>query len=170
VSVTVRVANVHDAAAVLGLLRRVIGEPGVNIPLQPDEITATVEEQRAVIEELADEPRAVMLVAEIEGAIVGELSLRPMAPRRALAHVAVLGISVDAGWRGRGVGSALMTHAIAWAERAGYLRIELNVYARNTAAIRLYERFGFVLEGRRRKLIREGDVFLDDLVMARLSR
>ncbi len=77
-------------------------------------------------------------------------------------------MSVKQPWRGRGVGRALMTEALAWAPTVGIKRIELYVYVRNAPAIRLYERFGFETEGRRRGFIREGDEYLDDLVMARL--
>jgi putative acetyltransferase len=49
------------------------------------------------------------------------------------------------------------------------LRLELYVYARNAPAIALYEKLGFAHEGKRAAFIRDGDAFLDDLVMARLS-
>lgn len=167
-SVTVREARLRDAAALVAHLRRLVAEPGINIPLAPDELTLTVEDERARLEDLAASPRSVLFVADADGQLAGELSLRPVAPRRALQHVAVLGMSVDAAWRGRGIGSTLLTEAVAWAPRTGFTRIELNVYVRNAAAIRLYERFGFEREGRRRRFIREGDTYLDDLVMARL--
>jgi putative acetyltransferase len=77
-------------------------------------------------------------------------------------------MSVKHDWRRKGVGRALMTEALAWAPTAGITRVELYVYARNAAAIALYEQLGFVVEGRRRNFIREGDAYLDDLVMARL--
>ena len=168
-TVTVRRAIPGDARALIAHLKELAAEPGINIPLAPDEVTMTVEDERDMIEDFAESPRAVMLVAIGDGAIVGELSLRAISPRRAVQHVATLGMSVRADWRGRGVGAALLTDAIAWADGAGIVRIELYVYARNTPAIHLYEKFGFEHEGRRRKFIREGDTYLDDLVMARVS-
>jgi ribosomal protein S18 acetylase RimI-like enzyme len=168
VSVRIREARAGDARALVEHLRRLAAEPGINIPLSPDEVTPTVEQQRELIEEISASPRRLLLVAEEGEARAGEHSLAPMSLRRAIAHVAVLGMSVHAGWRGRGVGTALMTEALAWAPGAGFSRIELNVYARNAAAIGLYEKFGFEREGRRRRFIREGDVYLDDLVMAKL--
>ena len=166
--VTVRRATPADARALVAHLKALAAEPGINIPLAPDEITLTTDDERDIIEDFAESPRAILLVAIGEGAMVGELSLKAISPRRAVQHVAALGMSVRADWRGRGVGAALLTEAIAWAETVGILRIELYVYARNTPAIRLYERFGFELEGRRRKFIREGETYLDDLVMARV--
>jgi RimJ/RimL family protein N-acetyltransferase len=57
---------------------------------------------------------------------------------------------------------------IAWAERGGVVRkINLKVRADNTAAIRLYERMGWVHEGRTtRDTLIDGE-FSDCLMMGR---
>lgn len=167
-SITVREATPSDAAALLAHLKAIAAEPGINIPLAADEITTTLEQEKALLADIAESPRAIMLVAEAGGALVGELSLKAISTRRAVRHVATLGMSVKQDWRGKGVGRALLADALAWAPTAGITRVELYVYARNAPAIALYERFGFVVEGRRRNFIREGDAYLDDLVMAKL--
>jgi putative acetyltransferase len=60
-----------------------------------------------------------------------------------------------------------MQRAIEWAKTVGQLRrIELFVYVTNAPAIRLYERHGFVVEGKRRNAIRVGNDFVADLIMA----
>jgi GNAT superfamily N-acetyltransferase len=46
--------------------------------------------------------------------------------------------------RRQGVGDALVQRVIAWAEQAGFTRLELAVTVGNEAAERLYERCGFV--------------------------
>ena len=167
-SITVREASPKDAAALLAHLKELTAEPGINIPLGPDEVTTTLEQEKSLLAEIANSPNAIMLVAEADGAIVGELSLKTISPRRAVKHVATLGMSVKQTWRHKGVGSALLADAIAWAPSAGIKRIELYVYARNTPAIALYEKFGFATEGRRKAFIREGDQYLDDFVMGRV--
>jgi len=166
--IAVREATPTDAAALLDHLKALAAEPGINIPLDPDEISTTLEQERALLADIAASPRAIMLVAEVDRTIVGELSLKAISSRRAVQHVATLGMSVKAASRGKGVGRALMTDAIEWAPTAGIKRIELYVYARNAPAIALYEKFGFAVEGRRKGFIREGDAYLDDFVMARL--
>ena len=86
-----------------------------------------------------------------------------------MRHAALLGVSVRAGWRDRGVGSALLAAALDWARATGVVtRIELSVYAENARAIHLYEKFGFAIEGRRRDAVRHSGRLVDDLVMARL--
>lgn len=108
----------------------------------------------------------LFLIAEVEGVRVGELNLR-RGSRAAFRHSAMLGMSVACEWRNQRLGSAMMRRALEWAKARGDLRrIELYVYATNVPAIRLYERHGFVIEGRRRGAVRVGDAFVDDLLMA----
>jgi putative acetyltransferase len=158
-----------DAAPLLTLLRELIAEPGVNVPLQPDEVKRTDEEQLAKVTDFASSPRAAMFVATADNAIVGQISVQPVSTRRALLHVGTLGLAVVKAWRGRGVGAALMQPMLDWAHAAGYTRVELAVYVRNTPAVRLYQKFGFQIEGTRRNYIREGASYVDDYIMARLD-
>ncbi len=165
--ITVREATPADAATLVAHLRELAAEPGINLPLTPDEVIS-IEQERAILDEFSRSPRAIMLVAQAEGTLVGELSLKAISSRRAVAHVATLGMSVKQGWRRKGVGRELLTAALEWAPTASIKRIELYVYARNVAAIGLYEALGFATEGRRKAFIREGDAYLDDLIMARV--
>ena len=62
-----------------------------------------------------------------------------------------------------------MAEAMDWAANTGTIsRIELFVYASNTAAVHLYKQFGFEVEGRRQRAVRQNGQFIDDLIMARL--
>ncbi len=67
-------------------------------------------------------------------------------------------------WRGRGVGSALMSAAIDWARERGLHKLSLSVWPHNAAAIALYRKYGFVEEGRRVQQIRRQSGELWDLV------
>jgi ribosomal protein S18 acetylase RimI-like enzyme len=62
-------------------------------------------------------------------------------PRRS----ASIGIAVDEAWRGRGIGTALMDTAAAWAVGRGLDALELDVADPNADARRLYERLGYGL-------------------------
>jgi RimJ/RimL family protein N-acetyltransferase len=68
-----------------------------------------------------------------------------------------IGMLVAREWRGRGVGSALVAAAIAWARERGLHKLSLSVFAHNRAAIALYHKFGFVEEGRRVKHFRRAN-------------
>jgi ribosomal protein S18 acetylase RimI-like enzyme len=67
-----------------------------------------------------------------------------------LRHRGQLGMGVRADARRQGFGDALLRATLAAARRqGGMVRIDLEVRADNGAAIRLYQRHGFQLEGRR---------------------
>jgi L-phenylalanine/L-methionine N-acetyltransferase len=109
------------------------------------------------------------LVAMRDGEVVGQLGLEVFpSPRR--RHVATLGMGVKASARKMGVGSALLAAAIDAAERwMNVSRIEIEVYTDNEAAIALYKRHGFALEGTcRRYAFRNGE-YVDAHIMARVA-
>lgn len=161
----VRVATASDATWFIQHVRSLVAEPDAKIPLRADEFVVT-HDQQAELFTGAERRGDLFLVAEVHGKLVGELNLR-RGSRAAFKHSALLGMSVAREWRNQRIGSALMRHAIAWAKAEGGLRrIELYVYASNAPAIRLYERHGFIIEGKRRGAIRVGDDFVDDLLMS----
>jgi L-phenylalanine/L-methionine N-acetyltransferase len=115
-----------------------------------------------------DPNSSYVLVAVVDGKAVGIGSLF-WASRPRKRHVADLGIMVHDDYQGRGIGKRLMAALVDTSDRwLGLLRIELEVYADNERAIKLYERFGFVMEGRKRMdAFRDGQ-YVDSLVMGRI--
>lgn len=108
------------------------------------------------------------LVAEVDGRVVGNAGLhRNRRPRN--LHVAAFGISVHDASQGQGIGKALLAALIDAADRwLNIVRIELEVWPDNERAIKLYESFGFVSEGRKRmNAFRDGQ-YVDSLLMARI--
>ena len=81
-------------------------------------------------------------------------------------HNGRLGIGVLRAHRRQGVGRRLIEAALVSARTCGLVRVELEVFAANTAAIRLYEAHGFELEGCRRKARRTRRGYEDVLMMA----
>jgi RimJ/RimL family protein N-acetyltransferase len=75
-----------------------------------------------------------------------------------------IGMMVAAGWRGQGVGTALVAAAIERARRRGLHKLALGVFLQNEAAIALYRKFGFVDEGRRIQHIRRANGESWDLI------
>ncbi len=109
------------------------------------------------------------LVACVDGEVVGDIGLQtfPNRPRR--RHVGEIGMAVRDDMQGKGVGSALMGAVVDLADNWLNLeRLELEVYIDNEPAIRLYKKFGFVIEGTLvRFAFREGQ-YVDAYTMARL--
>ncbi len=109
------------------------------------------------------------LVACVENEIIGQLGLHtfPNFPRR--RHVGQLGMSIRDDWQGKGAGSALMQAAIELAENwLNLSRLELDVFTDNEPAMRLYKKFGFVIEGTHHKFAYRDGAFMDVYAMARL--
>ena len=75
-----------------------------------------------------------------------------------------IGMLVARDRRGQGVGSALVTAAIEWSRERGLHKLSLGVFPHNDAAIALYRKHGFEVEGRRRKHIRRANGELWDLI------
>jgi RimJ/RimL family protein N-acetyltransferase len=166
--VVIRTAQPADAANLIAYIRELLTEPNLHLPLTSAEFTLTIAEEQQLLADVAAADNSVVLLAEVDTHIVGELNLKG-GKRQATRHSALLGISVRQDWRSQGVGSALMTQAIAWARGSGVItRIELYVYERNQAAVHLYQKFDFELEGRRHRALYQNGEYLDDLVMALL--
>jgi ribosomal protein S18 acetylase RimI-like enzyme len=107
-----------------------------------------------------DAPEDV-LVAELDGAVVGYVKLRRPTALSAHRHVLqVGGLAVDPAVQRRGVGRVLVVAAIEEARR-----LTLHVLATNHGARALYAHCGFAVEGvRRGEFLLEGE-YVDDVLM-----
>jgi RimJ/RimL family protein N-acetyltransferase len=125
-------------------------------------------DERRYIRALNRHPDAALYVAELEGGeLAGRLSLM-RDPHPSSKHVADLGLMVAAVHRRRGIGTALMETAEAWARGAGVTKLELHVFPHNEPAIALYEKLGYEREGLRRgQYARSDGSFSDVILMAK---
>jgi RimJ/RimL family protein N-acetyltransferase len=157
---TLRSAGPEDAAAMTDYLRQTAGETEFMLRC-PDEVRITEEEEAALAA-----PDRVLLGAWRDGELLGNLGLYPVAEgHRKLAHRAEAGIAVKKPYWGLGLGRALMLEAIGLAPQLGFSRLELEVYASNVRARRLYERLGFEATGRIPEAFRLASGRFDDAVL-----
>ncbi len=163
-AVRLRTARPNDAKALARLLDAVAAEPDSGLLLRPGEMKARDWKHR--VADSHTDPRYLMLVAELDGTLVGNLGLRPD-PHPASRHVLWVGMSVVREARGLGVGGALLEAAAGWAAESGAERLVLGVFPENRRAVAFYERHGFVREGLRRDQYRRGDEYHDEMLMAR---
>lgn len=122
------------------------------------------------VEERVNNPQSNVYryVAEVEGRAIGSISLvRPKNARR--DHSGSIGMGVHPDYWGRGVGSALMEAVVDLADKwLNLKRVELDVNVDNAAGIRLYENFGFEVEGTRRFHAYGDGRWADSYFMARI--
>jgi RimJ/RimL family protein N-acetyltransferase len=99
-------------------------------------------DRAASFDDFLTKPHRARFVALIDGVLVGDLGV--------VNHfgVAELGMMVRDGFRGQGIGSALMDACVGWARDDGAYKVTLQTWPHNTTAIALYKRFGFEVEGR----------------------
>ena len=161
--VVIRPAEPDDAAELVELAAAVAAEPEGWL-LTRGTWRAPSDERR-YIKAIRRSGDAAVLVAEAPAGLVGRLSIA-RDPHPASPHVADLGLLVAPSHRRRGIGTALLDGAVAWARAAGIEKVELHVFPHNAAAIRLYERYGFVEEGLRRRHYRRDGEELDAVLMA----
>ena len=154
--VVVRPAREREVDAIVELFVEVAAEGrwiGTELPVDR-------ERRRLRLREELRRQDAIVLVAEVGGRIVGELGMDV-----AGYGVADFGMLVAEGWRGRGVGTALLRAGIEWARRAGAHKVALQVWPHNDAAIALYEKLGFRREGLLRRHYRRRNGELWDAVV-----
>lgn len=109
-----------------------------------------------------------LLVALYDGVVVGTAGLHLQKNVRR-SHVAMLGMGVADSFTGRGVGTALLAEMLSMADNwLNLLRVELTVFCDNTAAVHLYSKFGFEVEGTHRAYALRNGIFTDCYSMARL--
>ncbi len=110
-----------------------------------------------------------ILVGLIDGEVVGVIGLHTSSRPR-VNHRAEIGMMVRDDWQGKGIGTALMQAVIDLADRwLNLTRIELTVFTDNEAAIALYRKFKFEIEGTLRKYAFRDGMFVDAYMMARVK-
>jgi putative acetyltransferase len=157
--VVVRPAEADDFDAWLAVFETVAAEGkwiGSEVPFDREA------RRRGYEHTLADEHATSFLAVDpATDAVVGQLFIGVQS-----YGVADLGMAILDGWRGRGVGSALMAAAVDFARAHGAHKVALQVWPHNTRAVALYEKFGFAVEGRlRRHWPRKNGELWDALVM-----
>ena len=166
----IRRAVPDDAPAIIAYVKDVCSQPDIDLPLEPDEFTYTIDEERKLLQDAATSDNSIFLLAEADNRILG-MSHAVGGKRRATRHAVTIGITVHRDHRNQGIGTALLQSLIDWAKSTTTVkRIELFVYARNDQAIHVYQKLGFKTEGRRQNSARDRRTgqLIDDLVMALL--
>ena len=96
--------------------------------------------------------------------VVGWADITPSSNPR-LSHRGFLGMGLTKEFRGKGLGTQLLTKALEHAKGIALEKVELHVYTENAAAINLYKKRGFREVGVIKHYRRLGDRYFDCLEM-----
>ena len=114
----------------------------------PDENSFDAEQEAAFLEDKTKSPNEIEIVAIVDGKVAGTAGIEAVGSKDKVKHRAEFGIGILREYWGLGLGRALTQACIQCAREAGYLQLELNVVAENTAALSLYRGLGFEEFGR----------------------
>lgn len=114
-----------------------------------------------------------LLVAEVDenGAkkAVGLVGLHVSRNPR-LRHSASIGIMVHVDYQGKGIGTALLKKVIDLADNwLMLMRLELTAFVENERAVKLYQSFGFQIEGTKKYAAIRNGKYADEYLMARYN-
>ena len=101
--------------------------------------------------------------------MVGWAALSPISDRCVYGGVVEGSVYVSEDARGQGVGRMLLAEVVASSERSGIWTIQAGVFPENTASVRLHERAGFRIVGRRERLAKLAGAWRDVLLLERRS-
>ena len=164
----IREAEPGDAVELVTFLNRVSLETDFT-SLDGDGILLTGEEMEVFLNKQASSDNQISLLAFLNGKIAGLVNITAD-QRKRVRHIGDLFIVIGKRYWNNGLGSLLIEEAIEWAQASGILRrLQLTVQTRNQAAVHLYQKHGFVIEGRQeRGAYIEEAKFIDVYLMGKL--
>lgn len=160
----IRPIRVEDASAV-NEMRRMDGVRENTLSIISERLTRSEE----FIKGLPEGHHLLVAETEEEGVkkVVGVVGVEVKHNPR-LRHSASIGIMVHTRYQGKGIGKALMEKAIDLADNwLMLIRLELEVFVDNEAAIRLYKSVGFEIEGIKKYAAVRNGKYEDNYLMAR---
>lgn len=164
--VRVRASTLADAPAIL-VLHAAAASRGGGLAREPDEM-ALAPIEAALARSLES---GVALSAWAGEDIAGEIHASRLGPRQFAHNLTDLTVAVHPEFQGRGIGAQLFEALFAEAAKLSprIERIELMCREGNLGAVQLYQRLGFVIEGRFQRRVRLADGTVeDDLAMAKV--
>ncbi|WP_461813075.1 GNAT family N-acetyltransferase [Faecalimonas sp.] len=145
-NVVFREAVVEDAKEIVDFYNYVGGETSY-LSFEKDEYPLDVEAQRENIKETNESSINEMLLAVVDGKIVGIGTINSSHKIKS-RHCGELGIVVARAYQGKGIGTSIINQLIDWAKQNGTTtRIQLDTRKDNELAVKLYKKLGFELEG-----------------------
>tara|TARA_R110002126_G_scaffold247973_2_gene390790 strand:+ start:1933 stop:2421 length:489 start_codon:yes stop_codon:yes gene_type:complete len=135
---------------------------------EPGETAAvTIEQTQNRVQHILSQENSTTLLAEDDGKHVGYLMVNGGMFKRN-RHSAYIVIAVLQAYANQGVGTRLFESLFAWALKHQITRLDLTVMSHNKAAIALYQKMGFEIEGTKKKSLCVDGIYRDEYYMAKI--
>lgn len=162
----IRNVKVEDAEVLLDIESSVISEGDYFIVVSEEVDKKPLQEKKERIQSILDNIKETLIIAEVNGVVVGSIEFRSQ-NRKRLSHTGSVSMSISKNYRDMGIGKALLKALLDWAEENPLIeKVSLGVFSTNQRAISLYKQMGFLEEGR---LIKEYKLnhgeYIDDVLM-----
>jgi L-amino acid N-acyltransferase YncA len=109
-------------------------------------------------------------VAEIDGTVAGWTSATPVSARECYSGVAETSIYVADGYRGRGIGKALIHKQVTEADSAGLWTLQTAIFTENRASVALHHTAGYRTVGIRERIAQLNGVWHDTVFLERRTQ
>ncbi|WP_445488014.1 GNAT family N-acetyltransferase [Niallia sp. 03133] len=168
--ISIRCAREMDAKILSEIRLQIDGETE-NLDREKGEAFLDESAFKQIIKNDRENVRNLFLVAEVDEKIVGFSRCEGNQLRR-FSHKVEFGICVLKVYWGYGIGSSLLKKSIQWADSSDndVKKITLTVLETNEKAIKLYQKFGFEIEGilKKDKMLSNGKYY-NTIIMGRFN-
>lgn len=166
--VLIREAVPDDAECLLETVKTYVKDSAYLLTT-PEEFDLTADKEREWIQSFIEHDNSLLLVAECNGKIIGNIDLTGGRKNRT-KHTSLIGISLLKEWQNIGLGTALFNCAIGWARSKSPIELLwLQVVGPNSNAIALYNKMGFTESGRQKGYFRLSENRYEDNVTMSLA-
>ncbi len=119
-----------------------------------------------------DRKKNLLLVAVTGDDVIGCLAaLQADGGRRnETAHILHVGLHLREAFRGLGIGSKMLAHAVKWAKENGFRKLEASIFTANRKSLKLFRKAGFREEGVRQQRIRMGRDYIDEVLVGKVLK
>ena len=166
--VLIRDLTIHDAQKLLELSNEVLEEDRWFVSCPGEGPSSSVDLQKKWMEKVVCNHCNLLIVAEIDGLIVGMLDFHQNETKGRLNHTGSFSIAVLKDFRGIGIGCGLINYLVDWGnENPEIEKIEVNVLSTNEEAFCLFKKIGFEEEGRKLHQVKYSDgTYAHEIMMA----
>jgi RimJ/RimL family protein N-acetyltransferase len=164
--ITIREIRESDAEEFLNLCNRVDSETPFMM-FEPDERPTTIQDQKDEIRDILSRDNQMIFVAEKDNQLIGYLAAYGGKYKRNRQTVYIV-TGILQGYTSQGLGTRLFEQLEEWAKKRKMHRLDLTVMVHNEAAVALYRKSGFEIEGRKKHSLFINNSYVDEYWMAKL--